>query len=736
MAAALIPVLPLATNPPSENGYRRLPVDHPILTLLDDYAALDDARVKQIHARMLRYDLFSHPYAASRLLTASFFSPSPNLPYALQMFDQIPRPNLYSWNVAIRAQASGDRPDLSLLLFSRLLSDSPHSPDRFTFPFAVKAASELVLPWVGAAIHGQVIKSPFHSDVFILNSLIHFYAACGDLDLARKVFDNIPQRDVVSWNSLITAMAHADRLDDALELFQRMEDDGVDPNDVTMVSVLSACGKKGDLQLGKWIHFYIKRSRITECLILNNAILDMYVKCESLEDAKALFERMTEKDSISWTTMLVGCLKKSEFDVARNMFDEMPTRDVTAWNALISGYEQNGRPKEALAAFSELQDSDSRPDQVTIVAVLSACSQLGAVGAGKWIHSYIKKNGFDLNYHLTTSLIDMYSKCGDLENAIKVFRSVKQRDVFVWSSMIAGFAMHGRGEQALDLFKEMEEENIKPTHVTLTNILCACSHGGLVEEGKAYFSKMLPLYNIPPDIEHYGCMADILGRAGRLEEARELIETMPMPPPASAWGALLGACVVHGDVDIGEIASRKLLELEPRNDGGYVLLSNLYAKAGRWEDVGRLRKMMKEQGLKKERGCSSLETHGVMHEFLVGDASHPQSERIYEKLEEMTARLKAVGYETKRSQLLQNVEDDWAKDHALNLHSEKLAIAFGLISTEAPVQIRISKNLRICEDCHSVAKLVSRVYERDILIRDRYRFHRFKEGWCSCKDYW
>ncbi|KAI0502127.1 hypothetical protein KFK09_017074 [Dendrobium nobile] len=736
MATITMPVICRAVTPSSENGRRRLPADHPILSFLDKHTTLSSAELKKIHARMLRIGLFDHPYAASRLLTSCSISPSRNLQYALLVFDQIPQPNLYSWNILIRAYSSSSRPDLSLQLFSRMLSDSPHSPDHFTFPFVIKAAAELQMLREGSTLHGLVIKSPFRSDVFILNSLVHFYAACGCLNLSRLVFDHIPQKDVVSWNSMITALARTDHYNDALNLFQVMEQSGFMPNDVTMVSVLSACGRKGDLELGRWIHSYIKENDITQCLILNNAILDMYTKCGNFADASLLFDSMKEKDSISWTTMLVAYAKSREFNAARRVFDEMPYRDIAVWNALISGYEQNGRPKEALAAFIELQDADVEPNQLTLVAALSACSQLGAIEMGKCIHSYLRNQSFDLNYHLTTSLIDMYSKCGDLENALYVFSSVKKRDVFVWSSMIAGLAMHGRGKEALHFFKEMQEAKVKPNHVTFTNILSACSHAGLVEEGRMYFSQMLPLYGITPDIEHYGCMVDILGRAGRLEEAMELIKSMPVPPPSSAWGALLGACVVHREVKLGELACQNLLGLEPRNDGAYVLLSNLYAKAGRWEDVGRLRKLMRDQGLKKEPGCSSMEVNGVIHEFLVGDASHPLSERIYKKLEEIKARLKAVGYESKRTQLLQNVEDDVAKEHALNLHSEKLAMAFGLISMKETMAIRINKNLRICEDCHSVAKLISKVYEREILIRDRYRFHHFKQGRCSCQDYW
>ncbi|XP_020277370.1 LOW QUALITY PROTEIN: pentatricopeptide repeat-containing protein At2g29760, chloroplastic-like [Asparagus officinalis] len=656
------------------------------------------------------------------------------------LFDQIPQPNLYAWNILIRPDASSPftPAPLSLALFSRLLLTTTHLPDNFTFPFAIRAASVLPAPRFGAALHAMVFKSPPHSsDVFVLNSLVHFYASCADLNLSFRVFSSIPHKDVVSWNSIITAFSQGGRCDEALELFRQMKDTAhVRPNDVTMVSVLSACAMRGDLDFGRWLHSYIRANDISDSLILNNAILDMYVKCGSLQDAKLLFDQMVDRDSITWTTLLVGYAKSGEFDVSRRLFNEIPSRDIACWNALISGYEQNDRPKDALALFSELKDADERPDQVTLVAALSACAQLGAIDTGCWIHAFIRKNNFHLNFHLTTSLIDMYSKCGELEKAVQVFESVDERDVFVWSAMIGGFAMYGRGRDALGLFLQMQQAGVKPNKVTFTNILCACSHAGLVEEGRSYFSKMLAVYGIAPDVEHYGCMVDILGRAGLLDEARDLIENMPMPSPASAWGALLGSCVVHKDVQLGELACKRLLELEPANDGAYILLSNLYAKSGKWDSVARLRKLMKDRGLKKEPGCSSIQVHGVLYEFLVGDVSHPQSRQIYLKLEEIMKRLKTFGYVPNKTQLLQNIEDEHVKEQALYLHSEKLAIAFGLISTSDRVPIRIAKNMRICEDCHSVAKLVSKIYNREIFLRDRYRFHHFKGGRCSCVDYW
>jgi pentatricopeptide repeat protein len=317
-----------------------------------------------------------------------------------------------------------------------------------------------------------------------------------------------------------------------------------------------------------------------------------------------------------------------------------------------------------------------------------------------------------------------------------VFYSVERRDVFVWSAMIAGLAMHGHGRAAIDLFSKMQETKVKPNAVTFTNLLCACSHSGLVDEGRLFFNQMRPVYGVVPGSKHYACMVDILGRAGCLEEAVELIEKMPIVPSASVWGALLGACRIYGNVELAEMACSRLLETDSNNHGAYVLLSNIYAKAGKWDCVSRLRQHMKVSGLEKEPGCSSIEVNGIIHEFLVGDNSHPLSTEIYSKLDEIVARIKSTGYVSDESHLLQFVEEEYMKEHALNLHSEKLAIAYGLIRMEPSQPIRIVKNLRVCGDCHSVAKIISKLYNRDILLRDRYRFHHFSGGNCSCMDYW
>lgn len=564
-----------------------------------------------------------------------------------------------------------------------MICEASYCPNKFTFPFVIKAAAEGHRLRMGQAFHGMAIKKSLGLDVFILNSLIHGYSSCGDLDLAYKVFVMIEEKDVVSWNSMITGFAQKGCPEKALDLFRIMQESDVKPNDVTMVGVLSSCAKKLDLEFGRWVCSYIEENGISVNLTLKNPMLDMYVKCGSMEDAKALFEKMEEKDIVTWTTMLDGYAKLGKYEAARHIFDAMPWQDIAAWNALISAYEQNGKPKEALAVFRELQlNKKTKPDQVTLVSTLSACAQVGAIDLGRWIHVYIKKQEIALNCHLTTSLIDMYSKCGDLEKALEVFNSVQRRDVFVWSAMVAGLAMHGHGKAAIGMFLQMQEAKVKPNSVTFTNVLCACSHTGLVGEGREFFNQMESVYGVAPEARHYACMIDILGRAGYLEEAVKFIDKMPVSPNASIWGALLGSCRIHGNLELAEQACSRLLKLEPGNHGAYVLLSNIYAKMGKWDSVCQLRKLMRLTGIRKEPGCSSIEVNGVIHEFLVGDNSHPLSKEIYSKLDEIIGRLKSAGYVANKSQLLQLVEEEGMKEQALNLHSEKLAISFGLIATD------------------------------------------------------
>jgi pentatricopeptide repeat protein len=402
---------------------------------------------------------------------------------------------------------------------------------------------------------------------------------------------------------------------------------------------------------------------------------------------------------------------------------------------MIAGYSQNGHACQALALFNEMQLSDATPDRATMVSVLQACSHFASLYQGNCIYSFIIQNGFEADVLVGTALLDMYSKGGNLQIARQLFDKMLKRDVISWSAMIAGYGMHGHGEDAIALFSQMEQTGVKPDHVTFTHVLCACSHAGLLDKGWQYFKSMKQYYSITPKVDHYACMVDLLGRAGCLGEAEEFIRNMPIEPNAGVWGALLGACRIHSNIGLGERVAEKLFELEPGDIGNYVLLSNIYAAAGKWNDVAKVRVMIKNKGLKKIPGRSLIEVNKKVHAFIVGDKSHPQFEEIYATLVALSNQMEEAGSVPDTDFVLHDVEDE-VKEHMVYTHSEKLAIAFGLISTSPGTTIRITKNLRVCGDCHNASKFISRLVRREIIMRDAKRFHHFKDGLCSCGDYW
>ncbi|GAB4841135.1 Pentatricopeptide repeat-containing protein At3g62890 [Ancistrocladus abbreviatus] len=362
----------------------------------------------------------------------------------------------------------------------------------------------------------------------------------------------------------------------------------------------------------------------------------------------------------------------------------MPDRNVISWSCIINGYVKWGEHKEALALFREMQmlkGSGVSPNEFTLSGVLSACGRLGALEHGKWVHAYIDKCGMKVDVVLGTSLIDMYAKCGSIERARSVFDNLgHNKDVTAWSALISGLAMHGLGEECLELFVKMLNQEVRPNAVTFLGLLCACVHCGLVDEGKKLFQRMSQEFGISPSIEHYGCMVDLCGRAGLIEEAWDVVKSMPMEPDVLVWGALLSASRTHGKIEVSEVAVRRLTELEPTNSAAHVLLSNLYAKIGRWKDVRHVRDLMEAKGIKKVPGCSLVEIGGVLYEFFVGDDSHPEAREIYMMLEEIMNRLRMEGYIGNTKEVLLDLDEE-AKELSLSFHSEKIAIAFAFLKT-------------------------------------------------------
>ncbi|OMO78085.1 hypothetical protein COLO4_24857 [Corchorus olitorius] len=480
--------------------------------------------------------------------------------------------------------------------------------------------------------------------MYVHNGVIHFLVSCGELELAYKVFEESSVRDLVSWNSLINGYVRSGRAKEAIGVYRKMQEEEVEPDEVTMIGVVSSCAQLEDLKLGREFHKYIEEHGVNLTIRLANALMDMYIKCGNLEGAQRIFDNMEEKTIVSCTTMVVGYARLGHLDAARKLFDEMPEKDVFPWNAIIGGYVQAKRGKEALVLFHGMQADGIKPDEVTMIHCLSACSQLGALDVGIWIHHYIKKHKICLNVALGTALVDMYVKCGNITRALQVFHDMPSRNSLTWTSIIGGLALHGNAHDALSYFSEMLDVGLRPDEVTFLGVLSACCHGGLVEEGRKYFTQMTSKFGISPQLKHYSCMVDLLGRAGLLDEAEELIKSMPIEPDAVVWGALFFACRMHENFLMGERAAVKLLELDPHDSGIYVLLANMYGDANMWEEARKVRKMMSDRGVDKTPGCSSIEVNGTVYEFIVRDKSHPKSDQIYDCLIRLTQHLEFVEF--------------------------------------------------------------------------------------------
>ncbi|KAJ4950106.1 hypothetical protein NE237_026938 [Protea cynaroides] len=555
-------------------------------------------------------------------------------------------------------------------------------------------------------IQAYMIRSGLTHHSFLASKLIESSALsmAGHVDYAHRIFSWTHNPNLFMWNTVIRGYALSDDSMKAISVFRDMHASGLLPNSFTVGFVLKACCRLLRSIEGNQIHSQVIKLCFGVETPVINGLMRFYVSC-------------------------------GDIDAARVMFDEMRERDAGSWSVIVSGYAQHGRPREALALFREMQLQNVAIDGFTLASIAGVCGDLGALDLGKWLHLYIDRKGVNIDVVLGTSLVDMYSKCGSLDDAMKVFQKMGERDVTAWSTMIGGYAVHGFGDKALAMFAEMKRAKVRPNCVTFTSVLCACSHSGLVEEGCKNFESMWSDYRIKPQIEHYGCMVDLFCRAGLVRRAHEFIKNMPMEPNVVLWRALLSACKTHDYAELGEQISRQILELEPQSGESYVLVSNVYASLGRWSNVSKVRRLMKDRKANKQHGRSSIEVDFTVHEFVMGDESHPEREEIYGVLDEIAKRLKQEGHVTTTLDVLHDIDEE-EKEHALGLHSERLAIAYGLLRMSEGLPIRIVKNLRVCRDCHEAIKLISRIYKREIIIRDRVRFHHFREGKCSCNEYW
>ncbi|KAB1208811.1 hypothetical protein CJ030_MR6G026954 [Morella rubra] len=528
--------------------------------------------LESTYAYMVKTNGNQDCFLVNQFISAS--STLSRIDYAVLAFTQIENPNVFVYNALIRGFVYRSCPSEALECYIQMLR-AEVMPTSYTFSSLIKACSSISTLGSGDALHCQIWRNGFSSHVFVQTALIDFYSNLGEIGRSRRVFDEMPERDVFAWTTMVSAHVRA-----------------------------------GDLGF-----------------------------------ARRLFEEMPERCTASWNIMIDGYARGGDVESAELLFNQMPARDIISWTTMVNCYSQSKKFRESLVVFNEMTNNGISPDEVTLATVISACAHLGALDLGKEIHHYVLQNGFNLDVYIGSALIDMYAKCGSIERSLVVFFKLREKNLFCWNSVIEGLAAHGYADEALRMFDSMEREKITPNGVTFISVLSACTHAGLVEEGRWRFLSMTDNYAIPLDVGHYGCMVDLLSRAGLLKDALELIRSMKVEPNSVIWGALLGGCKVHRNLEVAQIAVAELMVLEPDNSGYHSLLVNMYAEVNRWGDVAKIRSAMKTLRVEKRcPGSSWIEMEKKIHQFAASDKSHPASDDIYLVLPELDGQLKQAGY--------------------------------------------------------------------------------------------
>ncbi|XP_077234567.1 tetratricopeptide repeat (TPR)-like superfamily protein [Tasmannia lanceolata] len=671
-----------------------------VLRACSTFSALQ--RGQEIHAHVVKTRFDSNVYVVTGLI--DMYAKCKRIWEAKYLFDRMPERNNHVLWTAMVTGYSQNGDGLRAIECFRAMRREGVGCNQFTFPSVLTACGIVSALEFGMQVHGSIIRSGFGVNVFVESALIDMYAKCGELSSARGVLEGMEVQDVVSWNSLIVGYVRQGFEKSALSLFKKMYVKDMKIDDYTYPPVLNSLASVMDVKNGKSVHCLIVKSGFEAYKHVSNALVDMYAKVGSLECSLGVFDKMSERDVVSWTS-------------------------------LITGYAHRGFHEEALKLFCQMRIAGIESDEFVIASALSACAGLTVLEFGRQVHVNFTKCGFRSSLSIDNSLVTMYAKCGCIEDAHQVFDSMAVRDVVSWTALIVGHAQNGKGKDSLRLYEQMLESGTRPDFITFIGLLFACSHAGLVEEGRCYFESMYKVHGISPGPEHYACMIDLLGRAGKINEAEVLLNQMTVKPDATVWKALLGACRVHRNLELGKRAAQSLFELEPENSVPYVLMANIYSAAGIWDEAAKIRKLMKVKGVSKEPGCSWIEVNGMVHTFMVEDRSHPRMAEIYSKVDEVMILIKEIGYVPDMNFALHDVDEE-GKELGLAYHSEKLAVAFGLLSVPHGAPVRIVKNLRICGDCHTAIKFISKVVQRHIVLRDANCFHHFRDGMCSCRDYW
>ncbi|KAK9104025.1 hypothetical protein Scep_020869 [Stephania cephalantha] len=730
---------------------------------------------------------------------------SGNLATAHDLFDQMLDRNTVTWTIMIGGYAQSGSIDEVFALFSQMRMQSGTRPDHVTFTSVLSVCNDEMRISQVSQIHGLVLRLGFGSTLLVCNTLIDCYCKSHWLCSADKLFNELCERDNVTYNAMITGFSKEGLNEKAVKLFVDMQGFGLKPTEFTFAAVLCACVGLGDSSLGQLVHGLVMKSNHVWNVFVSNAMLDFYSKHGQFEDAKRLFGEMPLVDCVSYNVIISGYawngkykesidlfneLQFSGFDQkqfpyasilaiaaaqldyetgrkiharaivvtaesenqvgnalidmyakcgrleeAKIIFENQVCRNTVSWTALISSYVQNGLYEEALKLFLDMQKAGICADQATFASILKASANLASLGLTRQLHSFIIRSGFMSNVFAGSALVDVYASCGSLRDAIQTFKEMPDRNIVSWNALIAAYARNGDGEATLVSFQEMVESDLQPDSVTFLSVLSACSHCGLVNEGLHCFKSMTEIFGVVPRREHYASMIDIFGRGGWFDELENLMAQMPFEADEIIWTSILNSCRIHKNQELAQKAADQLFNMELRDAAPYVVMSNIFAEAGKWEDVANVKKSMRERGVKKVSAYSWVETQQKIHVFSANDRTHPLMNQIEMKLKELAAQMEKEGYKPDTSCALHDVEND-IKVESLMYHSERLAIAFALISTPPGSPILVVKNLRACTDCHAAIKVISKIVRREITVRDSSRFHHFRDGSCSCGDYW
>lgn len=624
-----------------------------------------------------------------------------NLEDATTLFLRMPSRNVVTWTALIAGYSQYGRAQEAMLYFDRMQNEGLH-PNPVTFAALLNACANRDALNQGRSVHACIIEHGLEYDTYIGNSLVDMYFECQSSDDGVVVFNKMPQRGVVTWNILVTGYVQHGKHLQALQSYRQMHLEGlVQPDPVTFVSALKSCVGMEDLYQGVLIHAHIIRSNFLLDTSVGSSLIEMYIRCEHLEDA---------------------C----------RVFSSLPERNAVTWNVLLKGFVDARHGNKTLELFLLMQEDGLKPDAVTLLCTMKACSSIGALQQGYLLHIDSVQRGLDIDLSIGNSLVSMYSSCGSMSEAQAVFEKMPMRDRISWSTLITGYAQHNDCSEALRCYESMLEYGVQPDEIILVCVLSACSRGGFIDEGFTHFKSMRDSLGLQPTVEHYNPLVDLLGGVGALHEAEDLMETLPFKKNMVGWVTLLAASRDHSNQGIARRCFDHVVEIDPANASAYVIMSNIYTRAGLLEEAQSVEELRRLANAWKKPAKAYIEIDNRVHEFIVGDKTHPQRDAIYTKLNALNARLKEEGYRPKLDLVLNfTAEED--KEKALCGHSEKLAIAFGLISSSPFTTLRVSKNLRMCDDCHVATKLISRVEMRNIMVKDSYCIHQFQKGICSCE---